>query len=117
MGVRRAGENHAEQPGVEHVLGIGKILRHLLFKSASLLMRPRIRLASIWSAMSRSLEGTVKKYCVTVCWVVALKCPPMAAIRLESCAEERPGLPRNIICSRACAVPGKPSGASFEPTR
>ena len=67
----------------------------------------RMRSASICSATSRSSAGTVKKYCVTRLRVSALKLPPMTLPMSASWSAERPGLPRNIMCSRACAVPGK----------
>ena len=76
-----------------------------------------MRAASMCRATSRSRLGTVKKYCVTVCWVSALKSPPIDAAMLASWLAERPGLPRNIMCSSAWAVPGKPAGASLDPTR
>ncbi len=78
---------------------------------------PRIRIASMCSATSRSSAATVKTYWVTRCWVEASNMPPTEAVMLASWSAERSGLPRNIMCSRACAMPGKPAGASVEPTR
>ena len=69
-----------------------------------------MRSASMCSATSRSSAGTVNRYCVRLSRVLALKLPPMTPPMLASCSADRPGLPRNIMCSCACAMPGKPAG-------
>ena len=69
------------------------------------------------SARARSSAGAEKKYWVTVFCVSALKEPPMAAEISDSWSAERPGLPRNIMCSWAWASPGNAAGSSLEPTR
>ena len=76
-----------------------------------------MRKASVCSATPRSCAGVSKKYCVTLCVVWALKLPPRLAAIAASWSLLSPGLPRNIMCSSACAVPGNPAGASSEPTR
>ena len=73
--------------------------------------RSRIRVASTRRATSRFSAGVVKKYCVTACCVSALSSPPNAAEMAASWSADKPGLPRNIMCSVACAVPGNPAGA------
>ena len=69
-----------------------------------------MRTASICSATSRSSAGTVKKYWVTRLLGVGVELPPMAAMMADSWSAESPGLPRNIMCSWAWAMPGKPFG-------
>ena len=76
-----------------------------------------MRMASMCSATLRSSAGTVNRYCVSPSRVLALKSPPTMLPMSASWSAVSPGLPRNIMCSMACAVPGKPGGASSEPTR
>ncbi len=68
-------------------------------------------------ATSRSAAGTVVKYCVIVCCVSASPSPPNCAKTAAVWSASMPLQPRNAMCSWACAIPGKPSGVSFAPTR
>ncbi len=45
-------------------------------------------------------------YCVSVSVVAALKSPPSAVAIVPSWLVQRFGVPRNIMCSCACAMPG-----------
>ena len=103
----RALEHRLEQPHVKYVFGIGEVLGDFLFDGAAFLSpqlfvlceQPRIRAASIRNARSRSLAGTVKKYCVTDCGVSALNSPPRAADMSANWSAERPGC-RETSCVR-----------------
>jgi hypothetical protein len=61
--------------------------------------------------------GTVNSNCVSVSDVSALKFPPSAVAIVPSWLVLRFGVPRNIMCSCACAIPWKFGGSSREPTR
>ena len=81
--IRRAGKKSGAQLGVQHIAGLGQILRDFLLDRAALwlhsfavLSAARMRSASMCSATSRSSAGTVNRYCVSPSRVSALKSPP-----------------------------------------
>ena len=65
--------------------------------------------------MSRYCEGISKKYCVISFCVSALNVPPVIAVVSANCDAVSVLLPRNSMCSWACAIPV--IGSSSEPTR
>ena len=55
--------------------------------------------------MSRYCEGISKKYCVIWPCVSALNVPPVIAVVSANCDAVIVLLPRNSMCSCACAIP------------